>query len=192
MKLTLHSFIISIIFTFSFSYLTKAQNTGKFINASIGLGLTTSYYKEKNPDIIDGSGFYAQGEYVIGLTSWFSVRPYAGIIITSTDENLEKNPENYKVTTKAFSMGGKVRICAPIPWVAPFVEGGIGASIGSFETYLPELHIKKSGAVVDIPFSFGLALGRKNNIDVAFTYLFHPAVDQYSGAIAAGFSFPID
>ncbi|CAC9974198.1 outer membrane beta-barrel protein [Flavobacterium panici] len=192
MTLTLRSIFICFIFISFFPYATKAQNTGKFIYASIGLGLTTSYYKEKNPEIIDGSGFYAQGEYVVGLTSWFSLRPYAGIIITSTNENLEKNPENYKVTTKAFSLGGKVRICAPIPWVAPFVEGGIGTSIGSFETYIPDVNIKKNGMVFDIPFSFGLALGPKNNIDVAFTYLFHPAADQFSGAVAAGFSFPLD
>ncbi|GGE97127.1 hypothetical protein [Flavobacterium limi] len=191
MKSTLRCLII-IFFTIFLSNQIKAQTTGKFIKASIGLGYSYSDYDEKGSEYIEGSGFYTQGEYVIGVTKWFSVRPYAGLILTSTDEDNNKNPEHYKVTSKAFLIGGKARICAPIPWVAPFIESGIGASIGSFETYTPLNNIKKNGVLMHIPFTLGLAVGRKNNIDIAFTYYFHSAADQFNGAFAAGFSFPID
>lgn len=106
MTLTLRYFI-TIVFTVLFSSHSKAQTTGKFIKASIGFGSSTSHYKEENPEVIDGFGFYTQGEYVVGITKWFSVRPYAGAIFTSTDEDKIKNPEGYKVETNAFFLEQK-------------------------------------------------------------------------------------
>jgi hypothetical protein len=178
-----------IVFTIFSSNLTKAQpRKGEFINVAAGIGLTSPYDDTE----IDGTGFYAQGEYVFGLTKWIGLRPYAGLILTSTDQNSnQQNQPEYKVTTNAFLIGGKARICAPIPWVAPYIEIGIGASIGSFETYTPLTTIKKNGLLMHVPFSIGLALGRKNNFDVAFTYYYTSAADQFSGAAAVGFTFPV-
>ncbi|MGB5377414.1 hypothetical protein [Muriicola sp.] len=75
--------------------------------------------------------------------------------------------------------------------MAPFVEGGIGASIGSFETFTPIRDLQSANFIYHIPFTLGLALGPKNNIDVAFTYYFHPTVRQYAGAAALGISIPL-
>lgn len=181
-------FIVIVFATFS-SNLAKAQpRKGEFINVAAGLGLTSSYDETD----IDGTGFYAQGEYVFGLTKWLSLRPYAGLILTSTNQNSNhQNQLEYKVTTNAFLIGGKARICAPLPWVAPYIEIGIGASIGSFETYTPLTAIKKKGLLTHVPFSIGLALGRKNNFDLAFTYYYTSAAEQFSGAAAIGFTFPV-
>lgn len=188
---TLRNFFVIALFTIFISSPAKAQpRKGRFIDASVGYGLSMPY------DEVDiaGSGFYAQGEYVFGLTKWVGIRPYAGIIITSpgaiTDPLYQQ--DDYRVTSKAFLFGGKARICAPIPWVAPYFEIGIGASIGSFETYTPFTDIKKSGLLMHIPISIGLSLGRKHNIDVAFTYYDHPSAEQTSGAMAVGFTFPIN
>jgi hypothetical protein len=191
MTSTLHSFITIVFIVFSSNF-TRAQTTGNFIKASVGFASSSSNYEEENPEIIDGFGFYTQGEYVFGITKWFSIRPYAGVILTSADEDIEKNPQGYKVETKAFLLGGKVRLCAPIPWIAPFIETGIGTSIGSFETYTQNVNIKKNGAQVHIPLSLGLAVGPKNNIEIAVSFYLHPSAEQSSGAFAAGFSFPID
>lgn len=182
------TFIIIIFITFS-SNLIKAQpRKGEFINVAVGIGLTSPY----DDTDIDGTGFYAQGEYVFGLTKWIGLRPYAGLILTSTNQNSnQQNQPEYKATTNAFLIGGKARICAPIPWVAPYIEIGIGTSIGSFETYTPLTTIKKNGLLMHVPFSIGLALGRKNNFDVAFTYYYTSAADQFSGAAAVGFTFPV-
>ena len=123
------------------------------------------------------------------MSKWFSVRPYAGIILTSENESEnQQNPLNYKVTSKAFLLGGKARICAPIPYIAPYLETGLGISIGSFETYTPSTNISKSGLIMHIPFSIGLALGKKHKVDIAFTYYYHPSVKQFSGAAAFGAS----
>jgi hypothetical protein len=183
---TLFTSAILIIF---FSTFAIAQpGTGKFINISIGLGITAPY--DINDDVVDiiGTGFYAQGEYVFGLTKWFGVRPYAGILLTSEDKE-DQSP--YKVTSRAFLAGIKGRVLAPIPWVAPYIEIGVGASAGTFETFTPYTQIKEHNVILHIPFSLGLALGPKNNVDVEFTYYFHPAVEQFGGAAAIGITLPL-
>jgi hypothetical protein len=186
---TFRTIFVITIFTIFFSSLAKAQpRKGEFIDVSVGLGLSAPYDESD----ITGSGFYAQGEYVFGISKWFGIRPYAGLVLTSADKNVnEQNQPEYKVTSKAFLLGGKARVAAPIPWVAPYFEIGIGASIGSFETYTPYTNIKKNGIVMHIPFTIGLALGRKHNLDFAFTYYYQPSVEQFSGATAIGFSFPL-
>lgn len=182
--------VIITLCTIFYSNILKAQpKKGEYINASIGLGISASEYEEDG----GGSGFYAQVEYVKGITKWFGLRPYAGIIITSPYQKTDLEIENnYKVTTKAFSFGGKARIAVPIPWIAPYIETGIGASIGSFETFTPSTNIKKNGILMHIPFSLGLAVGPKHNVDIAFTYLYTPAAEQFSGAAAFGLSFPLN
>ncbi len=196
MTLNLRCFI-AIIFTVLFSSYSKAQTTGKFIKASIGFGSSSSYYIENygSQDEVDvmGGGLYLQGEYVIGLKSWFSVRPYAGAIFESVEKNQNiQNQPQYRVTTNAFLMGGKVRLCAPIPWVAPFIEGGLGASIGKFETFTPNVNFNKSDVLLHIPFSIGLAVGRKNSLEIGISGYFHPAAKQSTGVFAIGYTFPLD
>jgi len=192
MTQTVRNLSLILIFTLFFSNQADAQTEGRFIKASIGFGSSTSDYEEENPEVIDGFGFYTQGEYIIGLTRWFSVRPYAGAIFTSTDDDKIKNPQGYKVETNAFLLGTKVRLCAPIPWVAPFIETGIGASIGSFKTYTNYVNEKKSGVFAHIPIGLGLALGRKNNIEIGVSFYSNLSTKQSFGGFAAGYSFPLD
>ena len=156
---------------------------------SIGYGLSAAY---DDVNIAD-TGFYLQGEYVLDLSKWFDMRPYAGLILTkSNGKDLNEEPTPYIATSKAFLIGGKARITAPIPWVAPYLEGGVGASIGAFRTLTPYTDIDKSGLILHIPFSLGLELGPNHNFDIAFTYYFHPSMHQFSGAAAFGISFPIN
>jgi hypothetical protein len=185
--------IILALFILLFSNYLKAQpRVGQFINASIGLGI--SAVNDSNDDLTaSGSGFYAQGEYVMGLTKWFGFRPYAGFVITDVSESdIKQNQPLYIATSKALLVGGKVRLAAPIPYVAPYIEVGIGTSFGTFKTFTPNTHIEKKGVVAHIPFSLGLSLGKKHSVDFAFTYYFHQSVNQFSGAAALGFTFPID
>ena len=188
MKPTIYTVFIVVIFTVLFSNRVNSQpNKGRFLDANIGYGISTSF-----DDVdIDGSGFYAQAEYVVALTKWFGIRPYAGLIITSKNNNVQSNLD-YRVTTKAFLLGGKFRVVAPIPWVAPYFELGIGTSIGSFETFTPFYEINKSGLQLHIPFTIGLAIGRNHNFDFAFAYYFHPNVEQVVGGVTIGFSFPLN
>ena len=135
----------------------------KSINIQIGYGLSVP--KNSVDEIVD-DGFFTQGELVLKVTSWFELRPYAGLILTNSNgKDLNENPTNEKAESKAFLLGGKARVRAPIPWVTPYVEIGIGTSIGKFETSTAFDNIEKSGIIYHIPFSLGLELGRNNNVD---------------------------
>ncbi|WP_372745185.1 hypothetical protein [Lutibacter sp.] len=173
------------------SNLTEAQFLKeKSINAQIGYGLSVPYNSIN--EIVD-SGFFAQGELVLKVASWLELRPYAGFILTSSNgKDINNNPTNEKAESKAFLLGGKARVCAPIPWIAPYVEIGIGTSIGKFETLTAFDNIDKSGIIYHIPFSLGLELGKNNNVDLAFTYYFQPSVKQYVGAFTVGLTFPMN
>ena len=181
-------FLIAFVLT---ANLTQAQFIQeKSINAQIGIGLSLPV--NSTTDVVD-DGFFAQGEFVMKVASWAELRPYAGLIITNPKgEDLDGNPTNEFATSKAFMLGGKARLRAPIPWVAPFVEVGIGTSIGSFETFTTFDNINKSGIIYHIPLSFGLEIGRKHNFEIGFSYYVQPSVEQVSGAFAIGFGFPIN
>jgi len=178
---------IGFLFFVLFSNSVNAQiKEGKFLGVSAGIGLVAPDDETE----ISGSGFYAQGEYIVNLNSWFGFRPYAGVIFASGSSD-EEELKGYGVKSNAFLAGVKVRVAAPIPYVAPFVELGVGASVGSFETFTPLTDVSKNGVLTHIPVAFGLAVGKNHSVDIKFTYYFHPAVEQFSGAFAAGIYFPL-
>ncbi len=161
----------------------------KSINAQIGFGLSAPYNSTDN--IVD-DGFFAQGELIFKATSWVEFRPYLGIIITNSNgEDLNGTPTDEKAESKALLVGGKVRLRAPIPWVAPYIEIGVGTSIGSFTTLTTFDAIEKSGLIYHTPFSLGLELGRNHNVDVGLAYYYQPSVQQYVGALAIGITIPL-
>lgn len=183
-KTTVFTFLISIL---AFNFL-NAQENKKFITASVGLGISAPY-----DDIdISGSGFYAQGEFVYKVKSWISARPYAGFIITSPSSITDENLKEFEVTTKTFFLGGKTRFTAPIPYVAPYIEFGIGANIGNLKTYTPFTNIKENGFSLHYPISLGLSVGKKHDFDIGLNYYYTPSAEQFYGAIAFGYSFPLD
>lgn len=180
---------ILILFTFFASIQIHAQFIKeKAIDVSIGYGISVPY------EAVDyyGEGFYAQGEYVLSFNKWIDVRPYAGLILSKMNENMTGPLEpGYTSTANAFLFGGKARFTIPIPWVAPYLETGLGGSIGSYETVTPGTDIKDSGLIPHIPFSLGVELGPKHSVNIEFTYYFVPAAKQFVGAAAIGLSFPI-
>lgn len=182
------SILLFITTVFSTCPSSAQTRKGEFINASIGLGISSP---DDESDIF-GNGFYAQGEYILNLNTWFGLRPYAGLILTSPDSSdNQENQSAYEVTSKAFLLGGKIRATAPIPWIAPYFEIGVGASMGSFKTFTPLTNIEENGILFHVPFSIGLALGRKNSFEIEYTYYFQPSVEQACGAVAIGYTFPL-
>lgn len=159
---------------------------GRFIDAAIGLGISAPY---EDIDIY-GTGFYGKVEYVIGYNKWVGIRPYAGVLFTSAVEN-EDYPDS-GISSNIFFLGGKGRVAAPIPYIAPFLELGFGLSFGNLTTDFPIVKYKSRGVIPHIPFTFGLALGKNHNVELAFTYLSHINAKQFGGAAALGLSFPLD
>lgn len=161
----------------------------KSLNIQIGYGVTVPY--NSIGEIAD-AGFFAQGELVLKAASWIEFRPYVGFISTNSNgKDLNDNPTIEKAESRGLLLGGKARVRAPIPWVAPYIEIGIGTSIGKFETFTAFDDISKNGIIYHIPLSFGLELGRNNNVDLGFAYYFQPSVKQAAGAFALGITFPL-
>ena len=179
--------VLSFILCF-FNLMNSQPEKGRFIQASIGLG--SSFALDESE--VYGSGFYAQGEYIFGFTKWFGVRPYAGFIVTDTDENEKYIGQEYAASSAAFLIGAKFRLAAPIPYVAPFVETGIGASLGSFKTITPFTNKEKSGIIPHIPLTLGLAIGKRHRLELALCYYFHTTAEHATGIAAIGYTFPLN
>lgn len=179
-------FILLVLITTSQTYAQFFKPTA--IDVNIGYGLTMPY-----DDIdITNSGFYAQAEYILEASKWFDVRPYAGLILTSNQgKDLDGNSSDYSTSTKALLIGGKARLTIPIPYVAPYIELGVGTSIGKFRTYTPYTDIKHSGFAFHLPITLGLELGKDRNVDLAFVYYSHQNQEQISGAFAIGIAIPL-
>ena len=124
-----------ILVLFLTSNLSQAQIfEKKAMSVQVGYGLSTPSYSDKE---IVNDGFFLQGEYVLIISSWVEIRPYAGLIVTSSNgKDLNGNPTDEKAETKAFIIGGKARLILPIPYVAPYVEFGLGSSIGAYECFV--------------------------------------------------------
>lgn len=181
--------LVILLIVLTSNYADAQFIKSKSINAQIGYGLSSPYYSVAD---IANAGFFLQGEYVQTISSWLDLRPYAGLIITSTDgKDLNDNPTEEKAESKALLVGGKARFIAPIPWVAPFIEIGIGGSIGKFVTYTAYTNINNSRFIYHIPVSFGLELGRNKDVDLGFVYYFQPNVEQFVGAFSIGISIPL-
>ena len=91
------------------------------------------------------------------------------------------------VSAKLAFVGVKARLMLPIPYFGPFFEAGVGGSFGRIHT--------RSGSAVDrsggpfmhhFPLTIGVALGRRNQHHLAFSYLFHPRQDHVVGGIVLG------
>jgi len=178
--------LLLVVFILQCCQLPAQQDQQRSIEVSVGYGLSLPY-----DDIdVSGSGFYLQGEYVLLLSKWIDFRPYVGLIFTS-ESNDDEASLPYLATANAGLIGAKARLTAPIKWIAPYIELGLGGSIGSFETLTPQTTIDKSGLQFHIPLSLGLQLGPKKNIDLGFLYYFHPGVEQIIGAAAFGISIPL-
>lgn len=161
----------------------------KSIHAQIGFGLSAPY---NSVDEIVDNGFFLQGELVLKVASWVELRPYTGLILTNSNgKDIHDNPTDERAESKAFLLGAKARVRAPIPWVAPYIEIGMGTSIGKFETFTAFDDIDKGGMIYHIPFSFGLELGRNNNVDLGFAFYVQPSVEQLAGAFAFGVTIPL-
>lgn len=188
MSTDVSKFFSLAFFVLLFSGTASAQpQPGRAVQISAGYGMS---YPNDFDDLM-GSGFYAQGEYAMALTSWFGIRPYAGVIVVSGKDNSGQGLLESRIKSNAFMLGAKARFVVPIPWVAPFLEAGLGVSLGSFETNTLLYDKQADGFVGHIPASLGLALGRNRNFEIAFTYYYHPSVEQMVGAAAFGITLPI-
>jgi hypothetical protein len=162
------------------------EETPHVLGVTAGLGFSLPI-----DDTIDanGNGAFGEVEYIYQRLEWLTPRAYAGVVLT-WPEDCGDNPCD--VSSKIGFVGIKGRLLAPIPYLAPFIELGVGASLGSLTTRVATLvDVEESGLMYHIPFTLGLVLGKSREVELSFKYLFHPAQEQFNGAVALGFTFPL-
>jgi hypothetical protein len=165
------------------------EETPHVLGVTAGLGFTFPADDTIDDDAI-GNGGFGEVEYIYQRLEWLTPRAYAGAVLTWPVADCGYNPCD--VSSKIGFVGVKGRLLAPIPYLAPFIELGVGASLGSLSTRVATLvDVEESGLMYHIPFALGLVLGKSREVELSLAYLFHPAQEQYIGALALGFTFPL-
>ena len=149
------------------------------------LGAGLGYGAASDDDQASASGLYAEAEYVFALESWIGLRPYAGLVLTSPDENsCSGGVRPCDVSAKIGIAGGKLRFTVPIPYVSPFVEFGAGLSAGAIESQYAGRRNSFDGITYHVPVGLGLSIGGDTKVDMALQYLIHPYQHEIAGALA--------
>jgi hypothetical protein len=139
-----------------------------------------------------GAGAMLLGEYVKWPGNWFSPRGYAGAVFTSPQPSCDPGVSPCDIRANLFFLGAKFRLLLPIPYVGPFLELGVGASVGHMAARVGQsLDFDTSGLFFDLPFAFGLALGAEHRFQLSFQFLFHPGESMGTGAFSIGYDFSI-
>jgi hypothetical protein len=165
---------------------TTLADMPKLLIVSVGLGESAL----DSRDSPTSAGVYGGAEFVLVPSMWFSPRLYGGVLFTSTDASTCPTPA-CDVSAKIGFLGVKGRLTIPIPYVAPFFELGIGMSVGTLTTRVYDTNVDFTGVTYHVPFAIGLSFGNKHDyvVDLAFSYLEHPAQSQLNGAIALSLAF---
>lgn len=162
-----------------------------FIVASAGLGLSDSSENRS----VRGSGLWLGAEVGIDRLSWFSPRAYVNFVTTNTNrercgEGELTWPTDCESKSRLLSLGLKARITAPIPYVAPYLELGLGTSAGAMTTRTPLATDKLLGVTYHVPLTVGISLGEFRTVDFEFAYFFLPSNYAVVGAAPVKFGFP--
>jgi len=167
-----------------------ADETPHRLQVSAGLGYAFPIDERLDGTEASGTGGFGEVEYVYNRVEWATPRAYAGALVTGSDGGCELTPCD--VSAQIGFLGVKGRLLAPIPYVAPFFELGVGASLGAMSTRVGGfVDIEKRGVMYHIPFSLGIAFGAHRDVELSLQYLFHPEQEQFNGALAIGFGFPL-
>jgi hypothetical protein len=160
---------------------------GPFLGISAGVGLSTV---NSSGVAGGGTGAYGRADYLFWRDSWFTPALYTGLLLTRSDRDCGAGVVPCDVSSQLLFAGGRVRFMAPIPYVGPFVELGIGASLGHISTQSgAAADVRWTGATYHIPWAVGVAFGERHEWEIAFEYMVHPEQNQTNGAVAVGFGF---
>lgn len=139
-----------------------------------------------------GSGGYVAVEVLSPTYEWVTGSLYGGLFLTWPEGDCGPGVVPCDLSASIFFLGVKGRVVAPISWVAPFLELGVGISIGRTTT--------RNGAVVEaeakgfIPhwlWGLGLAIGPNNEFSLSLQFLEHTRGQQSCALLGAGFAFPL-
>jgi hypothetical protein len=156
---------------------------------AVGVGLGVAF--PSDPDV-DGSasGGYGKVEYIRLFDHWISPRAYAGLLLAAPDrDECGAGVAPCDVSARIGFVGGKLRLMAPLPYAGPFVELGLGASIGRLTTRSGPVDVAGSGVMWHVPWSIGIAFGERHQYELGLEFLEHPDQEQTASAFSFAFAF---
>jgi len=162
----------------------------RWIVVSAGYGLSIA--SDESDRTAGASGVYGEAEYIFVANTWISLRPYAGLLLTFPDRSSCANGVTpCDISAKIGFAGGKLRLTIPIPYVSPFAELGVGATVGSISSQDAARDETFAGVTYHIPYALGLSFGDKAKIDVALQFLSHPEQHEFAGALALSYGWRV-
>lgn len=139
-----------------------------------------------------GSGYFAAAEYAYSRIEAITPRAYAGVLGASPDHDCDRGVAPCELAAHIFFFGGKLRLLAPLPYVAPFIEVGFGASAGTLHTRIGSAVDKTvTGITPHVPVAVGLGFGARHEWQVSFQYLLHGKADQVGAGFVLAYAFPV-
>jgi hypothetical protein len=139
-----------------------------------------------------GTGASVEGVYLFRRNSWLTPRLYAGLVVTPTSSTCLSFTQPCDVHAAFVHGGGRVRLEAPIRWVAPFLEVGLGLAVGSHTTRVAaELDSSGFGVTYTVPVSFGLAMGQRHQYTAAIAASYLPGWHLTAAGFTVGFGFAL-
>jgi hypothetical protein len=173
------------------SHVFTFANVPELLVVSVGLGISIPTGAPASAPT--GNGFYAGAEFVLVPSLWFSPRLYGGLLLTSADRGTCPAEVPCSAEARIGFVGAKGRLTIPIPYVAPFFELGVGMSAGTLTTETIDSDRTFAGVTYHVPLAIGLSFGEMHHyvVDVAFSYLYHPAQSQIDGALALSAAFQL-
>jgi len=185
-----HSLLATIVAAAVALYGTRAAAASdQAFGLAAGLGLASPSGSDVKGS---GSGGYAEVEYIYRPNDWFTPRAYTGVLLSSPKSDCGIGVSPCDVSANIFFLGGKVRLMAPIPYIGPFIEVGVGASAGRISTRSGQaVDAAGSGIMYHVPLALGLAMGEQHRYELSFQYLYHPEQKHVCGAVAVGVGFDL-
>lgn len=165
----------------------EAQDRPSYLQVSAGIGYAAAGSRG------DGIGTGVAGgiECVDPWNLWISARIYAaGVHVRADESSCEPSVSPCAISNRVALLGLRLRwLIIAGRRVGPFIEGGIGTSLGEMET---RLGADGSHAAIDEhrtaafhgPVSFGLAIGKSGRHDIAFDYYFHGGSEHVAGSLS--------
>lgn len=179
--------------------MARAQpHLGYSLQPSFGLAFSSSYAeRDREHDAPGGFGPWLGFDVAYGMTSFAGVRAYsAWINAKPTDDEDEhatcaRAAVDCEVSARGVLLGTAIRLVAPIPWFAPFIEIGVGGSLGRFRTETLTRRIRRTFAVHS-DLGLGVALGPGHNVEIAVRMFTLAPLQQIIGFLGASLSIPLE
>jgi hypothetical protein len=136
-----------------------------------------------------GSGAIGGAEYAYQALHWVAPRSYAGVLFAGPGGGCDRGVDPCELSAEILFAGAKGRLMAPIPYVGPFFEVGLGASAGKLSTRIgADVDTTMSGVDYHVPVGLGIGFGPTHEVQVSFQYLFHPRADVVAGGVVLAYA----